>query len=339
MQSSEGSEFAREQRRRRLIGGVAIAIIVVALTAAFVSFVRVDVCNDEVTQAGQVVEVCRRLEATDPPALGLALVVLAALGLGGFFSEVGFLGISLKRDLKDAKDAAESAKKAAESARIASERAAEVSQAANSIAADAKKAAESARIASERAADVSETANRIAAEAKASSSAASERATTAKGDAEQAVGSAASATKVARLAEELARQAPNPSLEVMTSEDVLVAIDELATEYNRVRREMTSGTPRTTQMTSIVSRLISLLHDKDNIDVSDLLGRDDRGWRLAGYSYLYARPQPERVRVWVLGRSRVRRSPESAVDARGLVGGVRLAVGVGGGDFEAVVLA
>jgi hypothetical protein len=237
-------------------------VIVIGITAALVSFASVDVCDQELTDTGQVVTVCRHLEATDPPALALALVVLAALGLGGFFNEIGFLGISLKRDLKDAKEAATSAEDAAKSAAEASRSAAEAAAAATRTADDAHAISEQARK-----------------------------------NAEHAAGTAQDATTTARVAEDLARGAslPGEARAGIATTDVEQQISELAAEYNRIRRDMSSGPARTTQMTSVVSKMISLLTDEEQIDVSRLLSSDDRGHRLAGYADLYAQPQPVRV--------------------------------------------
>jgi hypothetical protein len=195
--------------------------------------------------------------------------VLAALGLGGFFNEIGFLGISLKRDLKDAKEAATSAKDAATSAEDAAKSAAAASSSASEAAAAATRTADDAHAISEEA----------------------------RKNAQHAAGTAQDATTTARVAEDLAREAslPGETKAGIATTDVDQQISELAAEYNRIRRDMSSGPARTTQMTSVVSKMISLLADEEQVDVSRLLGSDDRGHRLAGYADLYARPQPIRI--------------------------------------------
>lgn len=106
--------------------GVAALVIVIVLSAAFLTFMFWKVCEQQVTQGGQVVNVCRHLQVTDPPVLAGAAALVVALG--AFFSEVGAFGISLKREVADAKDAADSAKAASESATRAADVAGEVSR-------------------------------------------------------------------------------------------------------------------------------------------------------------------------------------------------------------------
>lgn len=71
----------------------------------------------------------------------------------------------------------------------------------------------------------------------------------------------------------------------------------LADQYNETRRAMPSGTERTSKMTSIIARMISLLNNvsQDQFDVSAHLNDKDPGMRLAGYAYLYANPDPRLV--------------------------------------------
>jgi hypothetical protein len=82
--------------------------ICVLLGGAIVAFFAVDVCDQQLSNGGSAVKVCRHLQTTDPPVLALALVVLAALG-GVFFTEVSGFGVTLKREVKEAKESARAA--------------------------------------------------------------------------------------------------------------------------------------------------------------------------------------------------------------------------------------
>ena len=76
-----------------------------------------------------------------------------------------------------------------------------------------------------------------------------------------------------------------------------MAIAALAAEYNAIRDRLPSGSERTSQMTRIVSRMLSMLSglSSDEFDPSPYLGSQDRGLRLAGYAFLYANPDPLRI--------------------------------------------
>lgn len=95
-----------------VLAGVFVLVIV---SAGVVAFLIVDVCDQQLAPTGQVLSVCRHLQASDPPILALGLLVLPALGV--FFSEVSGFGISLKREVKVAKEAAQAAREVAETVR------------------------------------------------------------------------------------------------------------------------------------------------------------------------------------------------------------------------------
>jgi hypothetical protein len=89
--------------------GIGISILV---AAAAVSFFAVDVCDQQLSNNGNAVEVCRHLQASDPPVIAVGLIVLAALGV--FFTEISGFGVTLKREVKEASKKAEAAQKVAE---------------------------------------------------------------------------------------------------------------------------------------------------------------------------------------------------------------------------------
>ena len=87
---------------------VLIAAGIVGLVGCAVfAFFTVEVCDQELSNDGTAVQVCRHLDGTDPPVLAVALVVLAALGV--FFTEISGFGVTLKREVKEAKESARAA--------------------------------------------------------------------------------------------------------------------------------------------------------------------------------------------------------------------------------------
>jgi hypothetical protein len=76
----------------KLLAGTGIGIL---LAAGILGFFRVDVCEQQLTDGGTAVRVCRHLQASDPPVLAVGIAVLAILGV--FFTEISALGISIKR--------------------------------------------------------------------------------------------------------------------------------------------------------------------------------------------------------------------------------------------------
>jgi hypothetical protein len=77
------------------------------LATAVFAFLRVRICDEQVTNDGRVVKVCRHLGASDPPvpALGLILVVL----LSFYYTEIQGFGFTLKREIRETRRVAEAA--------------------------------------------------------------------------------------------------------------------------------------------------------------------------------------------------------------------------------------
>ena len=178
------------------------------------AFFKVRVCDQQLTEAAIPVEVCRHLQATDPPVIAVALVALASLG--AFFTEISGFGLSFKRQVRDAKEAVLSANEAAESAFAASS-----------------------------------TAEKMSALAKIT--------------ADNAAGAAKSAEQAAQVGEELSLKAIRPVAEAPILEfadeqtELVNRIQVLADEYQATRDAMSPGSDRTSQMTSIVSKMIAAL--------------------------------------------------------------------------------
>jgi hypothetical protein len=108
---------------------------------------------------------------------------------------------------------------------------------------------------------------------------------------QQATGAAASASQKAELA-----LATNESDDRAGKAEQL---NELVDEYNKTRVSQQSGYPRTTILTQIAGRMVSLSRKLPNYDWREALGSDDQGQRMAGYAWLYARPNPAAVEFLV----------------------------------------
>lgn len=138
---SSGDDADSKNLRLQLWLRIGAVVLFAGVIVAAVATSGWMVCDDEVTQGGNVVKVCRHLQVTDPAVVaGAALLVVA---LAAFFSEVGAFGFSLKREVADARDAADSARAAAKSAKLAARTAAKVSLKAEEAAQYAQGAEES----------------------------------------------------------------------------------------------------------------------------------------------------------------------------------------------------
>lgn len=85
-------------RRTRIVILVAalVGVVVVSLL-----FFLVPVCETQLAQNSQPVEVCRHMQLTDPPVVVCGLIVI--LFLGTFFTEVSAFGFTFKRDVEQLK--------------------------------------------------------------------------------------------------------------------------------------------------------------------------------------------------------------------------------------------
>ena len=120
---------------------VALLVVAAGLFIAIVVYPSYRICDQELSTTGKVVNVCRHLQATDPPVIAVGLVVLAALGV--FFPEISALGLSLKRGVAEAKDTASQAAAIARSAGTAA-------QVAEAVLLDSGRDGTEARVISER---------------------------------------------------------------------------------------------------------------------------------------------------------------------------------------------
>ncbi|WP_317443565.1 hypothetical protein [Streptomyces collinus] len=86
---------------------MAASLVVLAAGAAVVLFFTAEVCDQQLASDGRVVRVCRHPQMTDPPMVVTGLVILVLLGV--FFSEVSGFGITLKRQVEEARSTAQEA--------------------------------------------------------------------------------------------------------------------------------------------------------------------------------------------------------------------------------------
>lgn len=97
----------------------ATVAILVAAVACLLLFYQTEVCDQELSNAGQAVDVCRHLTVADPPILLVGLVVVVALT--AFFGEISGFGFTLKRAVTQAVQRSEHALALSKSARTISE--------------------------------------------------------------------------------------------------------------------------------------------------------------------------------------------------------------------------
>lgn len=107
--AATGAEETSTTGRRgvRPFQWAAAALVALAAGTAMVLFFTTDVCDQQMASNGNVVTVCRHPQMTDPPMVVLGLVILVLLGV--FFSEISGFGITLKRQVEEARSAAQEA--------------------------------------------------------------------------------------------------------------------------------------------------------------------------------------------------------------------------------------
>ncbi len=83
----------------RLLAAAGIAIVVALGTIAFFT---VEVCEQQLSTRGTVVQVCRHLQGSDPPAIAIGFVLLALFSV--FFTEISAFGMTAKRQITALED-------------------------------------------------------------------------------------------------------------------------------------------------------------------------------------------------------------------------------------------
>jgi len=107
---------------------------------------------------------------------------------------------------------------------------------------------------------------------------------------EEAAGAAKSALQKA----ELALIKPSDSL-LQGNQPPEDQLQKLAEAYNETREKMSSGSLRTRKMTEIIKDMMNVVPSLTAFDISQALKEEDNGKRLAGYAYLYVKPDYQRL--------------------------------------------
>lgn len=92
----------------------AVAGVIAVAVSALYAFFAVDVCEEQLANTGEAVEICRSMTLTDLPVIVAGVLMLALLGV--FYNEVSGFGVTLKRAVGEAKQSADDAKTAAQDA-------------------------------------------------------------------------------------------------------------------------------------------------------------------------------------------------------------------------------
>ncbi len=116
--------------------------------------------------------------------------------------------------------------------------------------------------------------------------------------AEEARGAASSADLKAEYALAKSRTSPQKgSLNPTRASENLASLME---EYNHIRLTQSRGPARTSSMTTVVSKMISIAESLNQFDVQGALSDvSNAGRRLAGYCWLYAKPNPDLLTMLV----------------------------------------
>src|SRR5690242_5820257 len=93
------------------------AFILFGAVFLFMFYLSYTVCEDHVSNSGEVSRVCRHTQISDPPVVAIGLIIITGLGL--IFSEVSGFGITLKRQIDRASRDASEAKKQSQEALLA----------------------------------------------------------------------------------------------------------------------------------------------------------------------------------------------------------------------------
>jgi hypothetical protein len=81
---------------------LAAAGIVIVVAVGTIAFFSVEVCEQQLSTKGTVVQVCRHLQGADPPAIAFGFVLLALFSV--FFTEISAFGMTAKRQITALQD-------------------------------------------------------------------------------------------------------------------------------------------------------------------------------------------------------------------------------------------
>jgi hypothetical protein len=112
---SDAEVRRRARKRVRWIAGLGSAALVVASLGAFFP---VRVCDQQVSNKGDVVRVCRHMQASDPPVIAVAVALLAVLSV--FFNEISGFGFTMKRVVEEVSEKVDAVQERTEEVHTAS---------------------------------------------------------------------------------------------------------------------------------------------------------------------------------------------------------------------------
>lgn len=105
---------------------------------------------------------------------------------------------------------------------------------------------------------------------------------------DEAIGAAESYSKMsAFVASESISKEEDSSRFAANAEEEL---KKLCMEYDEIRRSQSPGDMRTVNMTRVLRQMVDLIPTVRGFDIRKALGSSERGVRLSGYAYLYAKP-------------------------------------------------
>jgi hypothetical protein len=259
----QSTEQAQRRGFMRVIAGFGAAAVLVALV---LFFSKVRICDEQLSNQGSLVPVCRHLQLSDPPVTVAGIVLLGLIVIAFPVAEISVFGFSLKQRIDEATAVAQAAKEAAKASEEAAERANETSRLADQVSRTAQQAAEDA-----------------AKTAKAASDAAH------------------SAEQSTQVLEEIQRRARD-RLEGRERRVITDVLASLINEYNDVRTKDPQTSPaRTAKLNSIIAKMIAETSESgpNAIDVGAALATRDLGTRVAAYAYFYANPDPDKLQLLV----------------------------------------
>ena len=101
-------EVEAPSKTAKVVAGIVIAV---ALVIGALLYTKTQVCDQQVTDAGSIIEACRTPQSTDPHMILVAAVIVVALS--AFFSEISGWGFGLKRAARRAERKADAASRQA----------------------------------------------------------------------------------------------------------------------------------------------------------------------------------------------------------------------------------
>lgn len=234
----------------------ALVAIAVVLALLVLTFLKMRVCDEQLTNAGVSVDVCRHVHLSDPPVAALGIVLVGLVTIAFPFVEISGFGFSLRQRVTKVEESVQEAKDHAEGAKLSADNASTISKLADEVSKAAKESAESAIQASIDAQKASANAKR----------------------------------SLLDLEEQVAAY---ERLQKLPSSDVEGRLTLLAREYNETRAAYpSSNDARTAKLTQTVASMVAVVSSAgaQSLDGAASLNSSDMGVRVEAYAYYYVVP-------------------------------------------------